>query len=107
MTDIVIAKRDNSIVLVESIGHTGYAEEGYDIVCAAVSSVLQTALLGLLNVAGIDVPYERKDGYLKFEIPSGVDGEKRAKADIILDTMLEGIKDLSQGLSQYIKLEVK
>lgn len=54
MTDIVIAKRDNSIVLVESIGHTGYAEEGYDIVCAAVSSVLQTALLGLLNVAGID-----------------------------------------------------
>lgn len=107
MTNIVITKKDDSIVLVESIGHTGYAEEGYDIICAALSSVLQTALIGLSKVAGIEVPYEREDGYLRFEIPMNIGSEKRAKADVILDTMFEGVKDLSQGLSQYIKLEVK
>lgn len=107
MTDVVITKKDNHIVLVESSGHTGYAEEGHDIVCAALSSILQTALLGLIKVADIDVESETGDGYLRFAIPEDIDDVRRASADIILDTMYEGVNDLYQGLSKYIKLEVK
>ena len=32
-------------------GHAGYAPKGYDIVCAAVSSIAHTAVLGLNAVA--------------------------------------------------------
>lgn len=32
-------------------GHAGYAPHGQDIVCAAVSAILQTAVLGLESIA--------------------------------------------------------
>ena len=43
MTDVKITKKDGSIVSVVCDGHTGYGVEGEDIVCAALSSVVQTA----------------------------------------------------------------
>ena len=107
MTTVIVTRKDDHIVLVESEGHTGYAEEGSDIVCSALSTVLQTALLGLIRVANIDVAYETREGYLRYELPRGITSEAQHSADIILDTMLEGVMDLSQGYSKYIKLEVR
>ena len=39
----------------ECDGHTGYGVEGEDVVCAALSSIVQTAVLGLMGVAGLNV----------------------------------------------------
>ena len=47
MTDITITRKDNSIVEVSASGHTGYGVSGEDIVCAGVSTLIQSALLGL------------------------------------------------------------
>ena len=68
MTKVRIQKHNGSIVSVECDGHTGYGVEGEDIVCSALSSIVQTAALGLMQVAGIDLDYEVRDedGYLKF-----------------------------------------
>lgn len=108
MTTIKITKRLEHIVEVDCIGHSGYAEEGQDIVCAGISSIVQTALLGLLAVAKIDVNFTRdeKKGQLRFVIPS-LDAIKRHDADVILDTMLCGLSDLHQEYSDYLNLEVK
>lgn len=94
---------------VTSDGHTDYGEEGEDIVCAALSSVIQTAALGLFRVAGIkDVRLSRDDKAARFSIEIGeLTAKDRYAADIILDTMLCGIADLNEGFSKYIKLEVK
>ena len=35
----------------KAAGHANYAEHGKDVVCAAVSSIMQTALLGLQAIA--------------------------------------------------------
>lgn len=86
-------------------GHSGYAEEGRDLVCAAVSAVSQTALLGLLKVCGINVNYEARDGYLKVVLPDGISEEKRQKAEVILLTMREGLKDIADGYPRFVKLE--
>lgn len=45
---IKIRLSENSIVIE---GHAEYAEHGKDIVCAAVSVILQTAQLGLMSIA--------------------------------------------------------
>jgi len=109
MTIVKIKKRGNSIKSVQTMGHTGYAASGEDIVCAAVSSVIQTALLGLLQVAGINVLYERddEDGYLMIELPDDITDQQAHDADVILSTMYMGIADLVESYSDYIKLEVK
>lgn len=107
MTIVKIKKDERNIISVESIGHTGFAAEGEDIVCAALSSIIQTALLGLLQVVGINVNYRTDDGYLKFELPNNLSEQEMRDAQIILATMTAGIADLTESYSDYIKLEVK
>ena len=109
MTKVLITKIGKSIVKVECDGHTNYGEAGEDIVCAALSSIVQTALMGLLTVAKINVVSSRDDkrGYLVMTLPEKLSVEKRHDADIILDTMMMGISDLNEGFSDFIELEVK
>ena len=97
------------MVSLECDGHTGYGVEGEDIVCSALSSIVQTAVLGLMSVAGINVDLTRDidRGYLKFTLPSNLTLEQRHDADVILNTMLLGIYDLREGFSDFIELEVK
>ena len=109
MTKITVSRQNNSIIQVECKGHANYAKNSEDIVCAAVSTLVQTAMLGLMNVAKVKLDYTKDDdqGYLKFEIKGDLDKEKRHECDMILETMVEGIKDLESGFSKYIKLEDK
>lgn len=108
MTNIVISKNNNNIIKVVCSGHSGYAQNGKDIVCAAISSIVQTAILGLAKVVKIKIEFNRDDnaGYLKFELPLNISNEKMEQAQIILKTMLAGLEDLQGGYSKYIKLEV-
>lgn len=109
MTKVTITKRNNKIATVECDGHTNYGERGEDIVCAALSSVVQTALLGLLVVACVEVDIDRndKEGYLKFSLPQNLNNADAEKCEIILQTMLCGVSDLHTGFSDFIELEVK
>ena len=109
MTKITITKHKNYIAEVECDGHTNYGEKGEDIVCAALSSVVQTALLGLLVVVGVNVDVARNDadGYLKFSLPQNLTQAEREKCEVILQTMLCGVSDLHTGFSDFIELEVK
>ena len=109
MTKVTVLKRQNKIFSVECDGHTNYGEKGEDIVCASLSSIVQTAVLGLLMVALVELDMKRDDelGYLKFTLPEKLDEEQDTKACAILDTMLCGMSDLYESFSDYIELEVK
>ena len=109
MTKVSIFRRDNKIFEVECDGHTNYGEKGEDIVCASLSSIVQTAVLGLLMIAELELEMKRDDelGYLKFTLPEKLDDKQDIQASAILDTMLCGISDLYESFSDYIELEVK
>lgn len=107
MTKVTVTKKGGKIVALCCDGHTGYGVEGEDIVCAALSSVVQTAVLGLMGVAGINARVKRGDGMLSLELPENLSGEARHDADMILETMLLGVADLYEGYSDFIELEVK
>lgn len=47
----VNAKLESGDIIIDVKGHSGYAPHGQDIVCAAVSAILQTAVLGLESIA--------------------------------------------------------
>ena len=108
MTTVRFGTRDGAFSGVTCKGHTGYAEAGEDIVCAALSSIVQTAALGLLQVVGVKLDYRTDErGYLKMALPDDLDEKVRHDCDIVLETMLLGVADLNQGYSDFIELEVK
>ena len=108
MTDVTVTRKNNHIVSVTASGHTGYGESGEDIVCAGISTLIQSALLGLLQVAQINVKYtvNEQQGSLRFTLPENLTEMERHDADVILNTMLCGLQDFYTEYSDYINLEV-
>lgn len=108
MTDIKVFKNNGNIMCVECKGHTGYAEYGEDIVCASLSSIVQTAGLGILMVAEINARIEQdaEDGYFKITLPNKLQEDELFKSQIIFSTMMCGISELLQEYSDFINLEV-
>lgn len=109
MTTVAFLRKGGLFVGVTAEGHADYAEHGSDIVCAAVSSVVQTAVLGLMQAAGIKVEYkvDEKRGSLSATLPENL-GERQAHdADLILKTAYLGVSDLYEQFSDFINLEVK
>jgi len=109
MVKVKFSTADGKFVGVECLGHAGYAEEGEDIVCAALSSVVQTAVLGIMRLLGINVEYETDDekGYLKAMLPKSMTKADSHDADLILRTAYLGVSDLYETFSDFIELEVE
>ena len=85
-------------------GHSDYAEEGLDIVCASVSVLSYTALNSLNLVAGItpeNIEYTVDDeGVMSLRTL-----ENNNKTDIVYRTFMVGIELLLEDYSDYITLK--
>ena len=69
MIRIRVTRKAGEIVSLVCQGHAGYAEEGRDIVCAAVSVLAFTCANALESVAGVQPKVEEKDGFLSVYLP--------------------------------------
>ena len=68
MTRITLFRRDGRIVRIEAEGHSGYADEGSDIVCAAVTASFRL-VSAQLDAAGVTqkVSQDPRRAYLAIE----------------------------------------
>ena len=101
MTTIKIVRNANRIVEVKVSGHTDYAQHGQDIVCAAVSALTQTALLGLIKHLKLNVKYQLADSNLMLDIR----GQENEQTDIILETMLYGLQEIAGAYPKHVRIE--
>jgi len=85
-------------------GHAGYDEAGKDIVCAAVSAVIQTAVLGLTDVIGLKPVYRQENGHLRCVLPSDISSDDRIITSAVLHTMLAGLKSIKYGYKDFISI---
>jgi uncharacterized protein YsxB (DUF464 family) len=101
MTEVVFKKENGIIVSGRVSGHSGYAEEGSDIVCASVSSVLWCILSGLESFLGDKIKVCQEDADVSFEI-KGLTESEIEKADLLLSSMDNFFTELSKQYSQFI-----
>ena len=82
-------------------GHSGYAREGEDIVCAAVSAVAQATLIGLVEVLNLPVKHEsdEKRGVLSVKIRSA-----GRESQILLDTMKRALEAIANDYPDYLQV---
>jgi len=109
MTKTVFTVKEGRIVRIEVNGHTGYAAEGEDILCAAISAVLQGAVLGVMEVAKARVEYQTdaRKGSMRFALMEEEDQQVLHDAEVILRSALVATRDIAEGYSQFVKVEVK
>lgn len=104
MTTVTVLYKGERIVGFTAKGHAGYAAQGEDIVCSAVSALTQTAYLGISEFVEADVSVDQSDGRLRLELPSSLSDEERGKAELILGTMLLGLRAVEENYSDYLKI---
>ena len=104
MTTITVFYKGGRITGFKAKGHTGYAEQGSDIVCAAVSAVTQTACLGLMEYLKAQPQIVQKDGELRLDLSEGMPPKDVERAELILGTMLSGLRSVQENYSDYLKI---
>jgi len=105
MINVLIKYKNNSIKSILVNGHANYADHGEDIVCAAVSAITQTTLLGLLDFLKDEITYEVSDGNLFFEIPEDLSEENSIKVDVLTKTLLIGLKNIKNNYNNYLYIK--
>lgn len=107
MINISIVKDKNGFIWkFEILGHSGYAEQGSDIVCAGVSALAYTAVGAITDMTGIG-EWEQKDGYMKFIVPKNVPNEKKSTIKTILEAIVIGFRQIELSYEGYVKVIVK
>ena len=75
MTTVVFRMEDDRITGFEARGHSGYAEAGEDIVCAAVTSAVRLVETTVNDVLGLaaSVKVRERDASISLSLPGGLD----------------------------------
>ncbi len=103
MTTVELKRTKQKITAFTVSGHTGFAAEGEDIVCASVSSVVWNTVNGLLEVAKLPAEVENRDGYVSCVLPP-LSEKEREKADLLLESMAAFMHTLSEQYQEFVKV---
>lgn len=95
---------NNEIISFAVKGHAGYAPHGEDIVCAAVSALVQTTVLGIAENIGLEPEVTVKDGYLGCELPAMNEKEKEL-VYLLVEVMLTGLREIKKQYPKYLYLD--
>ena len=107
MISAVLYRENGRYTGFDASGHSGYAEEGSDIVCAAVSILTCTCVNALESVCGL-VPRvtANREGILSFSLPKRT-AEEDAGAQILMGALRQGLSDLAEAYPQYVQLTIQ
>ena len=91
----------------ELTGHADQVVEGEDIVCAGISAITETAILGITDVLKLDAAYTHESGYARCELSRETSLEDREKAAIVFDTMIAGLTSLQSACPKSLKFSYR
>ncbi len=90
------------ICYIRAEGHAGY-EPGHDIVCAAISTLMQTLYAGLDSVCHAETRKKQEDGMMMVVAYAGKDNRKETHA--IFQGILCGLQLIAREYPEYVKVE--
>ena len=102
MIKAIFYKKGETLKGFESSGHSGYAEEGSDVICASVSSAAYMAANTLTEIVGDRADIDVDDGYLRLTVK-----EPSEKTEIVLQGLELHISTLAQDYDEYILCDEK
>ncbi len=105
MVKVELKLKKNDIYSAEISGHANSKEYGHDIVCASVSVITQTILLGLIDLLDGNIEYKVESGYLYFKIPEDLEPSMFEKVCILTNTLRLGLDNIKENYSSYIYMK--
>ena len=105
MINITVKKRKGSYLDFLSRGHAGYAEEGQDIVCAAVSALIITTVNSLDAFTEEKIEVGEDDGYVSIHFKTNPNTER---GKLLMDSLILGLTEIEHSYNnRYLTVRVK
>lgn len=105
MIEVRFLRKSGDLVAFTYEGHADYDEYGKDIVCAAVTAQCMMAYNGLDMVLKVKnrIDLHEDGGYISVSI-DGADASEKKDAQVIMETLLLGIKAIKLQYGHFINL---
>lgn len=106
MIAVKLYYQDKTLTGIESRGHSGYSQRGSDIICAAVSTLMQALVLGLEDIAKVQslhVDADERVPVIRATWP--VSEQKRIS--LLTDTAAASLKQIAHENPKYVKISTE
>ena len=108
MVEVTLRYHGKTLTGIEARGHSGFAEKGNDIVCAAVSTLMQALIFGLSEVAkvnGADYHVNDRMPIMRVTWPEA----ESMNISLLTKTISESLKIIARDNPGHVKIysEVK
>ncbi|MBQ7219461.1 MAG: ribosomal-processing cysteine protease Prp [Synergistaceae bacterium] len=106
MVTVRLHYQDKTLTGIESRGHACFSYRGNDVVCAAVSVLMQALILGLEEVAevqGLSVESDRRVPVIRVMWPVS----EQEKISLLTETTALSLKQIAQENPKYVKISTE
>ena len=106
MTTVSFHLEGSRIVGFDVQGHSGYADEGSDIVCAAITSAVRLCECAINDVLGLEasVKYRQKDAALSLKLPGSLGQTAESTCQTLLTAFMVYCTELHEEYPDNISV---
>ena len=106
MTTVTFYSEGSRVTGFEVKGHSGYAPEGEDIVCAAVTSAIRLVECTVNDVMGLcaSVKVREKDAKISFRLPGGLSAPAESTCQNLLTGLMVYLTQLHDEYPENIEV---
>ena len=102
MITVEIRKSNGEYTGFSSKGHAGYAEAGFDIICAAVSALTVNTINSIEKFTDDAFKAEAKDGMLRWKF---TEFPLSKETNLLMNSLILGLYDIQENYGKnYIKI---
>ena len=102
MTTVVFRMEGDRITGFEARGHSGYAEAGSDIVCAAVTSAIRMTECAVNDVLGLEASVKVREDSVSLRLPGGLSQSSESTCQTLLTALMLYLTELHEEYPQHI-----
>lgn len=106
MTTVTFHMEGERIVGFTVQGHSGYADEGSDIICAAVTSAVRLTECAVNDVLGLQAPVkvQEEEASIHLKLPRNLEGEADQVCQTLLAALMVYLVQLQEEYPQHMNV---
>ncbi len=88
---------------IEIRGHSGFAQKGEDIVCAGLSTIIQSLAIGMNEILGrtdVEVEKDTESGFMSVTLG----GPEERCATVLMETAAESLRAMAESYPSHVRI---